>query len=244
MLLFNDIPEFKKRLRHNVATLKKHIMENRFCANDYHFLDHTKELNHFLASRKFFDIVASTIIGGLPIDQMSGVDCYRYSTKKGFEAVEVKLIEIHTRGAFKTDRGAIYYGKQPTINSNKRNSIRSHFRARFEIVNNLKEKNIPTIVVLFDTEKHQIIDAIEMCGKDVLFYLTNVVDAQGNILQAKCTKKRTIALSAFLKHGKKVQTKIPVIGFEIWEQSVKEMDIPVITYPQRLKSTPLSNVGA
>jgi len=228
----NDLSpeEFKRRLQHNVATIKGHIKNNRFCANDYHFVDHPLEDNHFLVSRRFFDIVAATVIGALPVDALNGIDSYRLKEDGTYEAVEVKLVELHTRGAFRTDKGSIYYGPAPTANANKRVSLRSKFRASFEIYNNISSKNVPTVLVLFDTENHKIVDAIEMHGEQIMRYLSNVLDGTGKIVKEKKTAKRTIALSAFLNHGKKSNTTIKVSGFENWELHVRGKDLPTITY--------------
>src|SRR5690606_7291717 len=145
-----SVEDFNQRLKHNIETLRRHLDTNKFCANEYHFIDHTAEDNHFLITRRFFDILAATIIGALPVDQINGVDCYRM-TENGLEAVEVKLVELHSRGTFKTERGTVYYGKEPTLDRNRRCNVRSNFRASYEIYNNLDSKNVPTVLVLFDT---------------------------------------------------------------------------------------------
>lgn len=236
------ITDFVHRLEENVETLKNHLEENKFCANDYHFFDHPKEDNHFLITRRFFDIVAATAIGALPVDQLSGVDCYRtnfdpFVQDKGkvinvaYEPVEVKLVELHTRGLFKSDAGALYYGRAPTRDSNKRTSIRSNFKASFEIYNNIDDKNMTTVLVMFDTESHQFIDAFELTGDDVYKFLNYKLcpSGSGKIIGNKTTCKRKILLSTFIKHGKRIDLRVPTIGFENWEADLKQAShIPLI----------------
>lgn len=214
----HQIPLFIAAVEHNKRMLQEQCRTRRFCNQDYYFVAvENGELVLILPgthdmdlTRSVNDYIAGALVGALPFIDLHGSDGIKIDECGNITQVELKLcMKAGTRYEI-NDSGKI------TIIGGT-GGVRSDGAAHYEIVDNLEKKNVSTYFVMFDKTTYELIQVYRMTGDNVI----ELIGKNQNTGEDKSSKKRSITLSAFMKHGQKVfQDVLPAVGVEEWEHRI------------------------
>jgi hypothetical protein len=213
-----QIPAFLAAVKHNKAVLIEQLRTRRICDADYYFVKTTDngleliqpETHTMDNGRAFNDFVAGSLVGALPFADLHGSDGIRLDECGNIREVELKLCmksnfryEIHEKGHINIINGS--------------GNFRSDVCAYYEIVHNINKKNVDTYLIAFDKDTWELIDVYRMTGEKVVELLAKNQTSG----EDKTSKKRSITLAAFMKHGQKVyQETLEPVGVEAWEKRI------------------------
>jgi hypothetical protein len=224
------IDEFNTATSYNSNLLLK--QSNNFCASQYYMIDTSMNLimpetHSYTVFRKSDDIIAAAVVGVLAIMAPHGDDAIKLNPMTlNFDPVELKLA-IRSKSDFGIlENGlscnsykppGLYSGDLICNDKNKRTNLRSAISAGYKIQHNLKSKNMETFFVIMDADTREVVTVRSITGDKILEFLT-VCNNTGVI---KKSSNRFIKLIKFMNDGKSVDTMIPQLGLEVWENQIR-----------------------
>lgn len=216
---------FAFAVEYNAKELKRQLEAKQLIPSNFYWLSNNGIIlppgwHGMNVARWIDDVVAATVVQALPYSTNNGTDAVRY-VNGVLVPIECKLGFTSKKGLLVSDSvyASILKGN-PYGGRNNRTSFRSSLGAYYEIVNNLKKKNMETHLVVFDHVEYDLICAYKMDGNAITAQLTS----NQTTGKAKTSKKRSIKLSAFVNNGKVSDTGLfKQKGLYVWEDEVRHL---------------------